>query len=73
MFLTNRDVPATNNGPEREIRPSIVFRKVNNGFRSDWGAEVHAGYRSITGTARLHGKSAIEAIRGLAEGRFALD
>jgi transposase len=49
-----------------------VFRKVTNGFRSDWGAEVHAGYRSITGTARLHGKSAIEAIRELTEGRFAI-
>jgi transposase len=72
LFLTNRDVPATNNGSEREIRPSVVFRKVTNGFRSDWGAEVHAGYRSITGTARLHGKSAIEAIRELTEGRFAI-
>ena len=72
LFLTNRNVPATNNGSEREIRPSVVFRKVTNGFRSDWGAEVHAGYRSITGTARLQGKSAIEAIRELTEGRFAL-
>ncbi|GGI78857.1 hypothetical protein GCM10007973_14400 [Polymorphobacter multimanifer] len=65
-------MPATNNGSEREIRPSVVFRKVTNGFRSDWGAEVHAGYRSITCTARLYGKSAIEAIRELTEGRFAL-
>jgi transposase len=72
VFMTNRDVPATNNGSEREIRPSVVFRKVTNGFRSDWGAEVHAGYRSVTGTARLHGKSAIDAIRDLTEGRLAL-
>jgi transposase len=72
LFLTNRNAAATNNGSEREIRPSVVFRKVTNGFRSDWGAEVHAGYRSITGTARLHGKSAIEAIRELTKGRFAL-
>jgi len=64
-------VPATNNGSEREIRPSVVFRKVTNRFRSDWGAEVHAGYRSITGTAHLHGKSDIEAIRELTEGRCA--
>jgi transposase len=37
-FLTNRDVRATNNIPEREIRPSVISRKVTNGFRSDWGA-----------------------------------
>ena len=36
------DVPATNNISECEIRPSVVFRKVTNGFRSDWGAQIHA-------------------------------
>ena len=71
VFLTNRDVPATNNISEREIRPSVVFRKVTNGFRSDWGAQIHAGYRSVTGTARLSGKSALGAIRDLVNGTFA--
>jgi len=55
-------VPSTNNVSEREIRSSVIFRKVTGGFRSDWGARIHAGYRSITGTARLHGKTALEAI-----------
>ena len=45
VFLTDRRVPTTNNISEREIRPSVVFRKVTNGFRSEWGAGVHAGYR----------------------------
>ncbi len=40
----------------------MIFRKVTGGFRSEWGARIHAGYRSITGTARLHGKTALEAI-----------
>ena len=70
IFLANRDVPATNNISEREIRPSVVFRKslppakagVINGFRSDWGAQIHAGYRSVTGTARLNGRPAFDAI-----------
>lgn len=70
IFLTNRDVPATKNISEREIRPSVVFRKVTNGFRSDWGAQIHAEYRSVTGTARLSGKSALIAIRELVDGRF---
>lgn len=55
VFLSNREVPATNNISEREIRPSVVFRKVTGGFRSNWGAQIHAGYRSVTGTARLTG------------------
>lgn len=72
VFLTNREVPATNNISEREIRPSVVFRKVTNGFRSDWGAQIHAGYRSVTGTARLSGQSALSAIRNLVDGSFAV-
>ena len=70
VFMTDRDVPATNNISEREIRPSVIFRKVTNGFRSDWGAQIHAGYRSVTGTARLSGKPALDAIRDLIAGTF---
>lgn len=72
VFMTDREVPATNNISEREIRPSVVFRKVTNGFRSNWGAQIHAGYRSITGTARLSGQPALEAIRDLIGGTFAV-
>ncbi|CCG08987.1 Transposase IS66 [Pararhodospirillum photometricum DSM 122] len=57
VFLADRRVPSTNNICEREIRPSVVFRKVTNGFRSAWGAQIHAGYRSITGTARTPRKT----------------
>jgi transposase len=70
VFLKNRDLPATHNISEREIRPSVVFRKVTNGFQSDWGAQIHAGYRSVTGTARLSGQSALNAIRDLVDGCF---
>jgi len=72
VFLTDRDVPATNNISEREIRPSVVFRKVTNGFRSNWGAQTHAGYRSVTGTARLQGQTQWDAIRALVNGTFAV-
>jgi transposase len=72
VFMTDREVPATNNVSEREIRPSVVFRKVTNGFRSDWGAQIHAGYRSVTGTARLAGQPALDAIRDLIAGNFAI-
>ena len=37
------EVPFTNNASERALRPSTIFRKVTNGFRSEWGAEVFEG------------------------------
>lgn len=70
VFLTNRKVPANNNISEREIRPSVEFRKVTNCFRSDWGAQIHAGYRAVTGTARLSGQSALSANRDFVDGKF---
>ncbi|HYH19757.1 MAG TPA: IS66 family transposase [Azospirillum sp.] len=70
VFLADRRVPPTNNGSEQEIRPSVIFRKVTNGFRSEWGPDVHAGYRSVTGTARRQGQSAWTAIRDLIDGTF---
>ena len=40
VFVTRRDVPPTNNVSEQRLRPSVIFRKVTNGFRSAWGAGV---------------------------------
>src|SRR3954467_1458168 len=37
VFVTNRAVPPTNNGSEQALRPCVVFRKVTNCFRSEWG------------------------------------
>ena len=62
VFVTRRDVPATNNVSERALRPSVIFRKVTNGFRSAWGAEVYADIRSIVATGQLNGRSALAAI-----------
>lgn len=62
-FVTRRDVPYTNNACERALRPSVIFRKVTNCFRADWGAEVYAAASSVIATGRLHGLSALEALR----------
>ena len=67
-FITDRQVPPTNNGAERALRPSVVFRKVTNGFRSLWGADVHALTRSVIGTARLNGIAAYQAIENALSG-----
>jgi transposase len=63
VFLTRRDVEPTNNVSERALRPSVIFRKVTNGFRSDWGAKVYADLCSIVATGRLNGRSPFAAIR----------
>ena len=63
VFLTRRDVEATNNESERALRPSVIFRRVTNGFRSEWGAKVYADLCSIVATGRLAGRSALAALR----------
>ncbi len=63
VFVTNRDIPATNNGSERALRPCAVFRKITNGFRTDWGAKLYANIRSVIETARRRAIGALQAIR----------
>lgn len=62
LFLTNETIPPTNNASEQALRWSVVFRKVTNGFRSDWGAELFAQVRSLINTAQRQGMSAFDAI-----------
>jgi transposase len=62
-FLKRRDVEPTNNQSERALRPSVIFRKVTNGFRSEWGAKAHASLCSIVETGRRNRRSALTAIR----------
>jgi transposase len=63
VFVTHRDIPATNNGSERALRPCVVFRKITNGFRTDWGAKLYADIRSVVETARRRAIGPLEAVR----------
>ena len=63
VFITERDVPATNNVSERALRPSVIFRKVTNGFRSEWGAHTYAAFRSVVSTAKANGRSVLDDLR----------
>ncbi|HEY9700740.1 MAG TPA: transposase, partial [Trichocoleus sp.] len=62
LFLSDETIPPTNNGSEQALRWSVVFRKVTNGFRSNWGAELFAQVRSLINTAKRQGISAFDAI-----------
>lgn len=69
IFVTHRRVPPTNNSSEQTLRPSTIFRKVTNCFRSDWGAEFFADVRSVVETGRRLGLTAFEAIRKALDGK----
>lgn len=63
VFVQNRDLSATNNSSERALRPCAVYRKITNGFRSQWGATLYADIRSVVESARRRSIRAIDAIR----------
>ena len=63
VFITDRDVPATNNICERALRPSVIFRKVTNGFRSEWSAQTYAAFRSVVSTAKVNNRSVLDDLR----------
>ena len=62
-FVTRRDVPYKNNACERALRPSVIFRKVTGCFRSTEGARLYAAAASVIATGRLHGQTALNAIK----------
>ena len=68
-FVTRRDMPYTNNACERALRPSVIFRKVTGGFRATWGAKVYAAAATVIATGRLHGLTALAALRAALAGQ----
>ena len=62
LFLDDSTIPPTNNASEQALRWSVIFRKVTNGFRSDWGRDLFAAVRSVVNTGRRQGLSAFESI-----------
>ena len=69
VFVTTRDIEATNNGSERALRPCVTFRKVTNGFRASWAASLYADIRSVLETARRRTIGALHAIRLTLQGQ----
>lgn len=58
-WVKNRDIPADNNKAERELRPTVIARKVSFGSQSAQGAKTRSVLMSIIHTAskRLKDKS----------------
>jgi transposase len=65
VFLHCPGVPPDNNACERALRPSVIHRKVTNGFRSEWGAHAYAALATIIETAKLQRHSVFDALLDL--------
>jgi transposase len=63
VFLYRPDVPSDNNGSERDLRNSVIHRKVSGGFRSDWGAEAYATTISVIQTAKKQDKPILDTLQ----------
>ena len=72
VFVTNRRVPYTNNVSERNLRPSVIFRKVTNGFRCEWGAETYAAFRSVVSTAKANHASVLAVLQFVLAARLSV-
>lgn len=55
-FLDHPNVPPSNNLTERALRPTVTFRKMSGGSRSEWGAELTARMMSVLDTCRKQDK-----------------
>lgn len=62
LFLEDTTIPPTNNSSEQALRWSVIFRKVTNCFRSEWGRDLFAAVRSVINTGRRQGLSALDSI-----------
>jgi transposase len=65
VFLHRTDVEPTNNLSERNLRPSVIHRKIIGCFRSGWGARTYAALASVIDTAALNGTPPFQAILNL--------
>ncbi len=65
VFLERADVEPTNNSSERDLRNSVIHRKVTGGYRSPRGAEASAVLTSVLATARKRGENLYDAVRAL--------
>ena len=51
-WVKDRDVPADNNRAERELRPTVIARKVSFGSQSEKGAQTRSILMTILHTAQ---------------------
>ena len=66
-FLTDFDVPFTNNLAEQDLRMMKVRMKISGSFRTLEGAQIFARLRSIVSTARKQGFNILQVLSATPE------
>jgi transposase/uncharacterized coiled-coil protein SlyX len=61
VFVTDPNVPPTNNAAERSLRHLVTIRKISGGSRSVTGTETRMTLASLFGTWRLQGINPLDA------------
>jgi transposase len=69
-FLTDAEVPFTNNQGENDIRMTKLQQKISGCFRSQEGADIFCRVRSYLSTCRKNQVSATQALTLLFEGKL---
>ena len=69
-FMTDPDVPFTNNLGENDIRMTKVQQKISGCFRSMEGAKIFCRIRGYLSTCRKHGVSSSRAMSLIFEGKL---
>jgi transposase len=69
-FMTDTDVPFTNNQAERDIRMAKVQQKISGSFRSWDGAQYFCRIRGYLSTCEKHNISSADALKTLFNGQF---
>jgi transposase len=68
-FVTNPDLPATNNEAERALRDAVIARRISNGTRSEEGSAAYAATLSVLEPCRRRGVEPWQYITNLLQGR----
>jgi len=61
-FLTNPEVPFTNNQAERDLRMMKLKQKISGCFRAETGAQTFAILRTVLSTARKQGWNILDTL-----------
>jgi transposase len=69
-FLTEEEVPFTNNQGENDIRMSKVHQKISGCFRSMMGAKIFCRAKGFLITCRKQGVNPADALKDLFAGKL---